>query len=56
MVIKKNTMIILFYILCLLAVILYVVILIEQFIVPRLSLNNKFVIWWKKHIIDEYHN
>jgi len=51
-------MIILFYILCALAVILYGITLIEQFIIPCIRPNNKFVIWWKKHIIDEdpYHD
>lgn len=51
-------MIILFYILCVLVVILYGITLIEQFIIPCIRPNNKFVIWWKKHIIDEdpYHD
>jgi hypothetical protein len=51
-------MLTLFYTLCVFAVLLYGMVLIEQSIIPRLNPKSKFVIWWKKHIIDEdpYHN
>jgi hypothetical protein len=50
-------MLILFYILTTSVLILGMA-LIEQFIIHRLNPKSKFVIWWKKHIIDEdpYHN
>jgi hypothetical protein len=30
-----------------------IVILIDKYIIPKLNPDNRFVKWWKKHIIDE---
>jgi len=44
---------ILIYSLIIAGVMFVLTMLIERYIIPRLSPENRFVKWWKKHIIDE---
>jgi hypothetical protein len=44
---------ILIYSLIVVGVMFVLTMLIEKYIIPRLNPENRFVMWWKKHIIDE---